>query len=115
MATPVATRDGGRASIDDAVIDQFRTTIRGELLRPGDPGYADRPIYNAMHRHRPALIVRCPSGTVTLRPSFRARASSPIIQLLIPFGDAPAETASSKKSATARDCVTCAASYSGSA
>jgi FAD/FMN-containing dehydrogenase len=31
-------------------------------LTPGDPGYADRPIFNAMHDRRPALIVRC-TGT----------------------------------------------------
>jgi hypothetical protein len=62
MTTSVATRDGGRASIDDTTLEQFGTTIRGDVLKPADPGYADKPIYNAMHRHRPALIVRC-TGT----------------------------------------------------
>jgi FAD/FMN-containing dehydrogenase len=62
MAISVTTRDGGRANIDDATLEQFRTTIRGDVLRPADPGYGDKPIYNAMHRHRPALIVRC-TGT----------------------------------------------------
>ena len=32
------------------------------MLKPGDPGYADKPIFNAMHQRRPALIVRC-AGT----------------------------------------------------
>ncbi len=59
MATSVATRDGGRASIDDTTLEQFRTSIRGDVLTPADPGYADKPIYNAMHRHHPTLIVRC--------------------------------------------------------
>src|SRR5215470_1331613 len=59
MATSVATRDGGRASIDDTTLEQFRTSIRGDVLTPANPGYADKPIYNAMHRHRPTLIVRC--------------------------------------------------------
>ncbi len=62
MTISVATRDGGRASIDDTTLEQFGTTIRGDMLKPADPGYADKPIYNAMHRHRPALIVRC-TGT----------------------------------------------------
>ena len=62
MATVLATVNGGRTSIDDAVLEQFRITIRGDVLRPGDPGYADKPIYNAMHQRRPALIVRC-TGT----------------------------------------------------
>jgi hypothetical protein len=62
MTTTVATRDGGRTSIDDAALEQFRATIRGDVVRPGDPGYTDKPIYNAMHQHRPAVIVRC-TGT----------------------------------------------------
>ena len=62
MTTSVATRDGGQVSIDDTTLEQFGTTIRGDVLKPADPGYADKPIYNAMHRHRPALIVRC-TGT----------------------------------------------------
>jgi FAD/FMN-containing dehydrogenase len=61
MAVSVATLDG-HTSIDDAALEQFRTTIRGDVLRPGEPGYGDKPIYNAMHQHRPALIVRC-TGT----------------------------------------------------
>src|SRR3990172_1738725 len=61
-ATSVATRDGGRTSIDDAALEQFRTTIRGDLVKPGAPAYADKPIFNAMHQHRPAFIVRC-TGT----------------------------------------------------
>jgi hypothetical protein len=62
MVTAVTTRDGGRTSIDDAALEQLRTTIRGDVQKPGDPGYADKPVYNAMHQHRPALIVRC-TGT----------------------------------------------------
>jgi hypothetical protein len=62
MAISFVTLDGGRTTIDDAVLEQFRTTIRGDLLKPGDQGYADRPVFNAMHQRRPALIVRC-TGT----------------------------------------------------
>ena len=59
MASSVATLNGGRTTIDDAALEELRQTLRGDVLRPGDPGYADRPIYNAMHQRRPALIVRC--------------------------------------------------------
>ncbi len=62
MATSVTTLDGRQATLADAALEQLRTTIRGDVLRPEDPGYADKPIYNAMHQHRPALIVRC-TGT----------------------------------------------------
>ncbi len=62
MATEIATLQGERVTVDDAALAQFRSTIHGEVLRPGDQGYSDRPIYNAMHKRRPALIVRC-AGT----------------------------------------------------
>ena len=62
MATVLATLNGGRTNIDDAAIEQLRSTIRGNVVKPGDPGYADKPIYNAMHQRRPAIIVRC-TGT----------------------------------------------------
>lgn len=39
---------------------ESKPSVRGELLRKGDPGYDDaRKIYNAMIDKRPALIVRC--------------------------------------------------------
>ena len=50
MATSIATLDGGRTSIDDALLEQLGTTMRGDVLKPGDPGYADKPVYNAMHQ-----------------------------------------------------------------
>jgi len=44
----------------DAVVSDFRATLRGELLRQGDAGYdAARKIYNGMIDKRPALIARC--------------------------------------------------------
>ncbi len=70
MATSVATLDGGRTSIDDAALEQLRTTMRGDVLKPSDPGYADKPIFNAMHQRRPALIVRC-AGTADVVDAVR--------------------------------------------
>jgi len=62
VAISLETLAGGRTSIDDATLDELRTRIRGDVLKPGDPGYAERPVFNAMHAYRPALIVRC-AGT----------------------------------------------------
>jgi FAD/FMN-containing dehydrogenase len=62
VATSIAALDGSSTSIDDAALGQLRTTIRGNVLKPDDPEYADNPIFNAMHGRRPALIVRC-AGT----------------------------------------------------
>jgi FAD/FMN-containing dehydrogenase len=62
VAISVATLDGGRTNVDDAALQELRATILGDVLRPGDPGFGDRPIFNAMHQRRPALIVRC-AGT----------------------------------------------------
>jgi FAD/FMN-containing dehydrogenase len=70
MATSIATLDGGRTSIDDALLEQLGTTMRGDVLKPGDPGYGDKPIFNAMHQRHPALIVRC-AGTADVVDAVR--------------------------------------------
>jgi FAD/FMN-containing dehydrogenase len=47
-------------ALSDDAIAQLAAALRGELIRPGDPGYDDaRTIYNAMIDKRPALIARC--------------------------------------------------------
>src|SRR4028119_2315938 len=46
--------------LEEAAIQEFKTTLRGELLRPGEDGYDDaRKVFNAMIDKKPALIVRC--------------------------------------------------------
>jgi len=62
VALSLTGLSGGRVSVDDASFEQFRSIFRGDLLTPADPGYADRPIFNAMHRRQPRLIARC-TGT----------------------------------------------------
>jgi hypothetical protein len=62
VALSIATVDGGLMNVDESVLEQFATTIRGDVLKPGDPRYSEKPIFNAMHQRRPALIVRC-TGT----------------------------------------------------
>ena len=46
-------------ALEEAAIEQLRTSFHGELLRPGDDGYdAARQIFNGMIDRRPALIAR---------------------------------------------------------
>jgi FAD/FMN-containing dehydrogenase len=56
----IATTSGSPAVIDETEIVELRTSMRGPLLRPGDPGYDQaRVVFNGMFDRRPALIVRC--------------------------------------------------------
>jgi FAD/FMN-containing dehydrogenase len=42
------------------MLDDFRASLRGQLLQPKDPGYdAARTVWNAMIDRHPAIIVRC--------------------------------------------------------
>jgi FAD/FMN-containing dehydrogenase len=63
MTTTVATLRGAETTISDEDLEELRAAVRGDVLTPGDPGWADmRPPYNAMHPGLPALVV-CPTGT----------------------------------------------------
>jgi len=46
--------------LNSTAIDQFRSSLRGELIEPKDDGYeAARKVYNGMIDRRPRFIVRC--------------------------------------------------------
>ena len=46
--------------IPDSGLQEFRTSLRGQLLLPDDSGYDEaRKIHNAMIDRHPALIARC--------------------------------------------------------
>src|SRR5919202_5538534 len=46
--------------LEEALIQEFKETLRGELLRPGEDGYDDaRRVFNEMINKKPALIARC--------------------------------------------------------
>ncbi|MCZ6875218.1 MAG: FAD-dependent oxidoreductase, partial [bacterium] len=56
----VITSQGGEAVLEDATVEAFRTSLRGDLVTPGDEEYDEvRLIWNGMHDKRPALIARC--------------------------------------------------------
>ena len=59
----IATLSGDYTVISEAAVEDFRGSLHGESLLPGDAGYdGARRIWNAMIDKRPALIARC-SGT----------------------------------------------------
>src|SRR3954466_15507952 len=46
--------------LEEAAVQEFAATFRGELIRPQDDGYdAARAVFNAMIDRRPALVARC--------------------------------------------------------
>ena len=46
--------------LDEATAEQFKVELRGELIQPGEPDYAEvREAYNAMIDKHPRMIVRC--------------------------------------------------------
>jgi FAD/FMN-containing dehydrogenase len=46
--------------LGDATVAELTQAVRGEVIRPGDPGYDDaRAIWNGAHDRYPALILRC--------------------------------------------------------
>lgn len=54
------TTTGTITRLDEATIEEFKSSLRGELLTPSDEGYDEaRLIWNGMHDKRPALIARC--------------------------------------------------------
>ena len=63
MATSITTHRGDRTTFDAERIASLRTTFRGRLIEPGDPGYDEaRAVHNGLFDRRPGLIIQC-SGT----------------------------------------------------
>ena len=56
----VTLNTGAEAVLEEGVVEAFRASLRGPLLRAGDAGYdAARTIWNGMIDRHPALIARC--------------------------------------------------------
>jgi FAD/FMN-containing dehydrogenase len=58
----VVTLAGADSALDEAVVEQFASRLRGELLHSGDAEYEEaRQLWNGVIDRRPALIARCAS------------------------------------------------------
>jgi FAD/FMN-containing dehydrogenase len=56
----VVTLAGADSALDEAVVEEFGSVLRGELLRPDDAEYGEsRQLWNGVIDRRPALIARC--------------------------------------------------------
>lgn len=56
----VATLTGTETSLPEAAVEEFKSSLRGELILPGDENYDEaRQVWNANIDRRPALIARC--------------------------------------------------------
>ena len=56
----VATTTGTDTVLPEAAMEEFKGSLRSELLRAGEAGYDDpRAIHNGMIDRHPAMIVRC--------------------------------------------------------
>jgi FAD/FMN-containing dehydrogenase len=59
----VTVNTGAETMLSEDVVEAFRASLRGQLLRTGEDGYEEvRKVFNGMINRRPALIVRC-AGT----------------------------------------------------
>jgi FAD/FMN-containing dehydrogenase len=56
----VTPTTGADTVIEATIVEAFKASLRGELLRPGEDGYDEaRKVWNGMIDKRPALIARC--------------------------------------------------------
>ncbi len=56
----MTTISGTDTMLEETVVNAFKETFRGDLLRPNDQGYEEaRKVWNGMINKQPALIARC--------------------------------------------------------
>ena len=74
------TATGDRDWLDQSAVEEFATSLRGELVRPGDGNYDERRrVWNGSIDRRPALIARC-AGVPDVVSAVRfARAHGPLV------------------------------------
>jgi FAD/FMN-containing dehydrogenase len=60
METREAASTNTPVVLNDKAVEEFKSSLRGSVLRPGDAGYDDaRKVWNGMIDRHPALIVQC--------------------------------------------------------
>ena len=56
----ITTNNGADAILEEAAVQELKTSLHGPLLQPGDAEYdKTRTVWNGMIDRRPALIARC--------------------------------------------------------
>ena len=69
------TGDGKQVTLSRLDVDDFRASLRGQLLLPDSAGYDDaRKVWNGMFDRRPALIARCAGAADVVQSVNFARA-----------------------------------------
>jgi len=78
----LVTNTGGRTTLKETTVKQFKADLRGEMLLAGDEGYdAARTIWNAMIDKRPVLIARCTGVADVIAAVNFARANDLLVSL----------------------------------
>ncbi len=74
------TGDGKQVTLSRLDVDDFRASLRGQLLLPDSAGYDDaRKVWNGMFDRRPALIARCAGAADVVQSVKFARAHSLLV------------------------------------
>jgi FAD/FMN-containing dehydrogenase len=78
----VTTTTGGDATLRGAILSDFKASLRGPLLLPGDDGYDHaRSLWNGMIDKRPALIARCAGVADVIACVHFARANNVLVSV----------------------------------
>src|SRR5437868_1913814 len=77
-----ARMSSGGAMTSESTLDNFRTSLAGTLLLPGESGYEEaRKIHNAMIDRKPSMIVRCLNAHDVIAAVDFARTNGAIISV----------------------------------
>lgn len=76
----VTTSAGSEAVLQEAALEEFRQSLRGQVLLSGDEGYDEaRAIWNGMIDKRPGLIARCAGVSDVINAVNFARANNLLV------------------------------------
>ncbi len=78
----ITTTNDTDTVLDEATVQEFKTSMRGPLLCPGDAGYHEaRTVWNAMIDRRPALIACCTGAADVISAVNFARDNSLLVSV----------------------------------
>ena len=81
----ITTTHDAATGLTATAIEQFKGSLRGDLLCPGDAHYdSTRTIHNGMIDRRPALIVRCAGVADVITAVNFARSNNLIVAVSCP-------------------------------